>query len=351
MQSEPIPDTIPSLLQVRADLTPHRKAYFSPISRRPWISRTWDEYRAEIERVAVGLQLQGLRAGDRLMILIPTGREWEIAHHAALMNGAVIVGMDPRASAQEIAWVMDHAQVNWVFSSTAGSSLIGEARLRNLKQLVVLDDQTTEAAAHVRWKDLLGAEQSEGSIVRQLVAQRRPEDVATIIYTSGTTGVPKGIAVTHRQLMVACRAIARIYPELEEGDTTICWLPLSALFQRVGNLMSMARGLTTYFLDDPRSIFESLGEIRPAMLIGVPRFYQKLLEVLRQTDPAASDPWRQSLKFMVSGSAPISSSILHELAGSGSTGSGSVRGFGEHRAHDREHVQPLSFRDGGQAAG
>jgi long-chain acyl-CoA synthetase len=317
MQSTPVPDTIPRVLQLRAELTPHQTACFHRSPGGKWIGSTWVEYRAEIERVAVGLHREGLLPGDRMLILIPTSREWEIARHAALMNGAIIVGLDPRASAQEIAWVMDHAQVNWALSLMAALPVMGDSRLRDLKHAVVLDAAAPRTANYLPWTSLAGSDPPPGGFIRELGDQRSPEDVATIIYTSGTTGLPKGIAVTHRQLLVACEAIAELYTELEEGDTTVCWLPLSALFQRMVNLVAMARGLTTYFLDDPRNIFESLDEIRPALLIGVPRFYQKLLETLRHTDPEASARWRRRLKFMVSGSAPISTAILQELQARG----------------------------------
>ncbi|MBL0057930.1 MAG: AMP-binding protein [Elusimicrobia bacterium] len=116
-----------------------------------------------------------------------------------------------------------------------------------------------------------------------------PDDLATLIFTSGTTGEPKGVPYTHRQLTHAVRAIARAYRGLPEGFQSLCWLPLSNLFQRMVNLCAMERGAVITFVPHPNQLVESLPLVRPELLIGVPRFYEKLEAGIRNA--VAAKPW------------------------------------------------------------
>ena len=102
------------------------------------------------------------------------------------------------------------------------------------------------------------------------------DDPATLIYTSGTTGEPKGILYTHGQLALACSSIIDALPTFPSDARVVCWLPLSNLFQRVMNLCAMASGASIYIVADPLKVLEFVGEIKPDVFIGVPRFYEKL---------------------------------------------------------------------------
>lgn len=308
-----IPDVVPELLWLRSQQAPERVAFYARSTAGSWLPKTWAEYGREVDRLATALHARGLEKGDRLAILLPTCPAWELAQQAALVDGAVIVGLDPRATREELAWILRHAQVNWLVLPEIALELIPADVLGGLRGAVVLGDARPEGPGNLMWwNDLLTCESSV-EVVRDLLQQRRGDDVATILYTSGTTGEPKGIEVTHGQIMVAVRAIAAALPELTADDTAICWLPMAALFQRMANLLFAARGMTMYFVEDPRRIIEYLSEIAPSFFIGVPRFYEKLDEWLQNTDEATSRHWRQRVKCMISGSAPLTPAILQRL--------------------------------------
>lgn len=313
MQAARIPDVIPELLLLRRAMSPDRPACCYQLADGSWTMQTWSEYVADVERVAADFCSRGMAPGDRLAIVIPTCREWELANQSGLANGAVILGIDPRTAIDELVWVLRHAEANWLVATPGVLAALPESQRLALRGVVVLAESPAQAGEHrLRWPDRSAIAPPQPSM-QTLVAQRNPDDLATIIYTSGTTGVPKGIAVTHRQITVACQAIVEAFPELDETDTTVCWLPLTALFQRMLNMVAVARGIATYFLEDPRRMLESLSEISPTFLIGVPRFYEKLQATLRDAPNDAALEWRKRLKYMITGSAPLGKTVLEDL--------------------------------------
>lgn len=103
-----------------------------------------------------------------------------------------------------------------------------------------------------------------------------PHSPATLLFTSGTSGPPKCLLYRQEQLLLACRSICQAFPELGPSDSTLCWLPLAHLFQRVMNLVAIAVGGSIYFEPEPAQIMRSLREAEPTIFIGVPKFYERL---------------------------------------------------------------------------
>jgi long-chain acyl-CoA synthetase len=97
-----------------------------------------------------------------------------------------------------------------------------------------------------------------------------------MIFSSGTTGSPKPIVYRHMQVLVAAAALIDAYPEFRAGCRLLCWLPLANLFQRMLNFCAIATGATTYMIGDPRTVMAHVAQASPHLIIGVPRFYEKI---------------------------------------------------------------------------
>src|SRR5262249_10933395 len=118
------------------------------------------------------------------------------------------------------------------------------------------------------------------------------------------------IRYTHRQLLVAGGALLEALPQLTAGDRTLCWLPLAHLYQRMLNLMAIARGLTLYIVENPREVVDCARAVNPAFLAAVPRFYEKLSRLMAAQPDDGRFVLGHSIKFLITGAAPAAPWLL-----------------------------------------
>lgn len=316
MNGAPFPRVIPQLLAERARASPETPAAYFRGADGDWQSCNWREFHARVARAAHGLRALGFHNGDRLAIQLGVCLEWELLRQAALAAGGVVVGIDPGAAPDQVAHMLHVARPAGVAAGDVSNlnrlCLLGPSSIRLGVTLGELKPEERVdfaggglSAASLRWLDRQPSEPR--------LSLPTPDAPATIIFTSGSTSVPKGIQFSHRQIMAACEAISQTYPELEEGDTCVCWLPLAHLYQRMVNLLSIARGMATYFVADPESLIDQLPQIQPSFFVGVPRVFEKIAADVR-SEPQKSQRWRGRLKYAVTGSAPIAPEVLEFLA-------------------------------------
>ncbi|MBN1588471.1 MAG: AMP-binding protein [Pirellulales bacterium] len=280
--------TITSLLHDRLEEDSQVAARFHRSPSREWIGQTWSEFWDEVRNVSAALRHMGLGKGDRLAILSHTCPQWQTAEMAGLLAGAVIVGIDPHATPNDVAYLLKHSETSClVVDTTENAEKIPTDILGELKFVVHLDPTATRPGERWRrWDEMTsGFEKRDDSCLPNVAA----DDSAILLYTSGTTGRPKAIEYSHHQIMIACRAIGHFFPEITRSDSMLCWLPMAHLFQRMMNLVAIDCGAKTYFVQNPREIMECVCEVRPSVFVAVPRFYEKLHENIMQT--VSSSPW------------------------------------------------------------
>lgn len=266
------PETVPELLAIRAQTSPQTVAYREYLNGDEWDTKTWADYWQTVQRVAAGLKAQGVVKGLCIAIMLPTSFEWDVMDRAALLLGAIVVGIEPHASPDHIEFVIKNSGANMLFVKNAQLDAPSLATLRTLDLVIALEGQVDDAEVKsVSWQSLLNveAESETGFVVSG-------DDPATLVYTSGTTGTPKGILYTHAQVMAACESILQAFGAGENYPRWICWLPLANLFQRIFNLCAMGAGASIYLVDDPLQVMQRVESAKPSVFIGVPRFYEKL---------------------------------------------------------------------------
>lgn len=266
-------ETVIQWLLVRAERTPNQPAYSCRTEAGEWKSASWSEVRGRVQALSGHLIRIGLRSGDRVAIMLPTVPEWEYCHLAVLAFGGVVVGIDPHDAPENIRHVLHTVRPQALF-------LVSGEQLDHLKESLPIATEVVVVLESACPPTILSLNEflTATADVDSSWPTVTPDHPATIVFTSGSTGQPKGIVYTHRQLCLAGEAILSRFPTIGEGDRFACWLPLSNLFQRIINLCAIVRGGESCFVESPREIMSWLSEIRPALFIGVPRFYEKLYD-------------------------------------------------------------------------
>jgi len=264
----------------RAREAPGAPAFFTRAGGT-WSAVTWGTFVADATRAAHGLAARGLRSGERVAIMAPTGLGWETFQLAALLNGAAVLGLDAHDHPDRLRAIARTARVSTLVVQDAETAArLDPATVPGLRLVVSLRDEVPPGAGDAAWIAMSELVREAGSPVP--LQGPAPASLATIVFTSGSTGEPKGIAYSHAQVCLAIDSILDVFPEIGPGDRLICWLPLSNLFQRMLNFCAAGRGAQTYFVSDPRAIVEHLPDVRPHVFIAVPRFFEKLHEGIEQ---------------------------------------------------------------------
>jgi long-chain acyl-CoA synthetase len=257
-----------------------------PVSGRELIER--------VRELGLGLQALGLQAGERVGLLAESSPEWLLVDFAILTSAAVTVPIYPTLSAEQAGFILrDSGAVSIVVSTSAqlDKVLAVAAVLPALKHVVVAkvseaDVARARAAAPALTFVTLDELAERGHLaIRQGWGVGRdfhdrakrvaPDDLATIIYTSGTTGDPKGVMLTHRNLIANLTAVTEIL-DLSDSDVALSFLPLCHGFERMVAYVYLANGVSMIFAESIETVARDLKVVRPTVMTGVPRVYEKL---------------------------------------------------------------------------
>jgi len=230
-----------------------------------WLSLTRGEVQQRVLRVAGWLQAQGVQAGDRIGVLGHNRIEWLLADFAILRLGAVTVP----------AYFTDPADsVQYVFNNAACCHIFVEPGEQQDK-LAGLDIPVTPLSGNTS-PSLATISQDSSRDGRLDISAPERQDLATLIYTSGTTGRPKGVMLTHNNLLadvVAGLDAVPVYP----NDVFLSFLPLSHAFERtVGHFLPVAGGAGIAYAEDVTTLMRDMPEVRPTIMVSVPRLYEKI---------------------------------------------------------------------------
>ncbi len=244
-------------------------------STREWFDR--------VRETALGLESLGILRGDRVAIMSESRPEWLIADLAILGLGAVTVPVYSTLSPGQARYIVNDAGARVAFVSTADQlEKLQSVRhqLPSLEAIVAFDD-APPAASMVPFADLMArgharmvAEWGVARAFRDRAREVRPEQLATIIYTSGTTGEPKGVMLSHHNIVSNMTAGYSMVPVNEE-DVALSYLPLSHSFERTVSYVYLANGVTIVYAESMDTIGRDLPIVRPTVMTGVPRVYEK----------------------------------------------------------------------------
>jgi long-chain acyl-CoA synthetase len=292
---------------------------------REW---TWTFYREQVEACAAALLESSAQQGDRVGILSENRVEWFAADMGLLTAGAVCVPPHAPLTTKQVQFQLADAEVSWLFVSTlAQFEKIRQVRheLPCLRGVVIFDDCRSAIDAEP-WRHFLDRGRRalprwKGEFARREAALGSDE-LATIIYTSGTTGNPKGVMLTHGNLVSNAIEAAKECAQGPDG-LVLNWLPLSHIFARLcDHYANIAAGTTVALADSQDTLVDDLKLFQPTLLASVPRFYEKVLAAVASSDPKETarrlrEVFGPRIDWLSSGGAPLPQAIFdaYEAAG------------------------------------
>ncbi len=321
--------TLPEIFYRRAKRTPDYEVFFTKKNGQ-WEAITFKTALDHVLKAMAGLRRLGFKKGDKIVIFSENRFEWILTDYAAQWLGGATAAIYTTNTAEQIRYILDESQGSVLFISNEAMlrKLDSLQNLQSLKYIVAWDSiQNRSTPANVKFVDrqeFLERNLDEEE-AQKLLAQISPEDLAILLYTSGTTGEPKGVMISHHNLVSNLRMIVEAMP-IQERKTTISFLPLSHIYERAMHNLMVVSALKIYFAESIERLIDNLQEVRPHLMTAVPRIFEKMYARINERIKNASALrrslfyWAQSVgektfEYRIRGAAlPLTWGILYDLA-------------------------------------
>ena len=278
-------DTCLSRLIRTCEQSPHLVLYYRPRNYE-WVSVTAAEFLEEVYEVAKGLIAAGVEPGDRVAILSSTRYEWSLVDFAIWAAGAASVPIYPSSSMHQIQWILEDSGAKIAFTETRDHTQLMSPFLLDETGKPKFADSPSKLeriyefnASGVETLKFEGRD-VEQSLIDERVAATRHETLGSIVYTSGTTGRPKGVEISHGNWAYQCWALLEneIGSVSFPGQRMVTFLPLAHVLARAVSLAWTISGATQSHWSDTSTMMVELQRVRPNLVVGVPRVFEKVRE-------------------------------------------------------------------------
>jgi long-chain acyl-CoA synthetase len=249
-----------------------------------YIGVSYSDYRKKVELFTLGLASLGIRRGDMVAIVAENRPEWIVADMAMVCLGAVSVPVYPTLTPKQLEFIFNDAKVKAAIVSNnfqLGKVVSIKSKVKSLKRIISMIDQTAAGEAGLLTFAKIfqlgeAFERVNPSFFRESMRRVRAEDLLTIIYTSGTTGNPKGVMLTHKNLVSNINAAAAVIPFGKE-DVLLSFLPLCHSFERMaGYYTAFSCGALVAYAESIETVRDNLLEVHPTIVTTVPRLFERI---------------------------------------------------------------------------
>jgi len=246
---------------------------------------SYSKLKEETDNFGFGLATLGIKRDDKIALISENRPEWVYADMATLALGATNVPLYPSLTSESIEYILNNSESKGVIVSNQfqlNKLLKIRDNCNHLKFIIIMNDSDFDSSV----KDLYSFKQvqekgvqkkSESpSLLRESMQQVKEDDVCTIIYTSGTTGIPKGVVLTHKNIMSNVTSCLETFPITKE-DVFLSFLPLCHIFERMGGYYTaFASGGTVYYAESIEKVATNLMEVKPTIMTSVPRLFERI---------------------------------------------------------------------------
>lgn len=267
----------------RVNLTPNKVG--QKVKRNGnWVDITYREIGENVRKIALGLLALGFKKGDRLSLLSENRPEWAWCDFATMSVGGVVVTIYATNTPEQVAYIIKDSESRFVVVSNNNQLqkvLSKKRELSSVEKVIIFDpikDITDKDPMVISLEDLmkLGESYKKPDELNKRLAAIKPDDLASLIYTSGTTGDPKGVMLTHKNFLSNVEAALKVMP-VQEGELALSFLPLSHSFERMaGHFTLFYSAVTIAYAESIDKLPQNLREVKPTIVISVPRIYEKV---------------------------------------------------------------------------
>lgn len=292
--------TLPECFYRRALVHPNFEFYFSK-SNGHWKPMTYASALEFLLRTMAGLKRLGFKRGDKIVIFSENRVEWMLTDYAAQWMGGATAAIYTTSSTDQIEYIVNEsdAVVVFVSSELMLKRLLAIKKPPQLKSIVawesIHEKKSLEGAKLILRDEFLNQKMDEKE-AEDLLKEVKPEDLAILLYTSGTTGEPKGVQISHRNLVSNLNMFVETMP-VKTGQVTISFLPLSHIYERAIHNLMVSIGLKVYFAESMEKLIENIAEVRPEVMTSVPRIFEKMYAKINERIRNA--PWLRRKIFYI----------------------------------------------------
>lgn len=300
-------DSTLTITQILAEAR-HRPRHWNAFKFRRgdiWLNVSWNEVYRSCEAVAGGLLKSGIKAGERVALLCETRREWVYSDFGIMGIGAVTVPIYPSQRPEEMTAIIKDSEAKLLILENNFQYrkwLEVRSQCPTVTAVILIDAPLEPPKDALTWDALLDLghqlSRERPDFFEAAIAKQKLSQVATLIYTSGTTGEPKGVVLTHRQVMAEIEAILDVIP-LDENDTSLSFLPYAHILGRVEGWAAVTAGFTLAFAESIDRLRFNLLDVKPTLLIAVPRVFEKLYAAIKsqsEANPALNKVFKWGLR-------------------------------------------------------
>ena len=249
-----------------------------------YVGITYSEFQKQTEELAFGLAQLGVKRGEKVSIIAENRPEWVYADMAVLGLGGVDVPLYPISTSDTIEFILNNSEsIGIVVSNNFHLNKVLKVRdkCKTLKFIIVMNDMDVSQYDKVyTFSQVMelgkGLKNDNPSLFKDSLNIAAPDDTATIIYTSGTTGEPKGVVLTHWNIMSNVQSAHKSFP-IDENDIFLSFLPLCHIFERMaGYYTAVSCGAMICYAESIEKIAQNMTEVKPTVMTAVPRLFERM---------------------------------------------------------------------------
>jgi long-chain acyl-CoA synthetase len=287
-----------------------------------WQGISWRRFEQEASDFATALLSLELKRGGSVCILMGNVPEWPISDIGTIMAGGVGVGLYPTSSAEQIAYIINHSDAEFVLVDSREQLekvLSVRNQLFKVRHIIALDAAPDGVISYQQFIERGQSERSRfASLLKEREQSAQSDDIAIMVYTSGTTGQPKGACLSHRYIINSVESLHQTIP-IYDTDVSFSYLPFCHVAERISGLYNrLYAGASAYFVDDLTRLGEYMIEVRPTVFASLPRFFEKIhADHARSKSTQVKDYFGGRIRLLTSGGAPLPLEVAEFFAAAG----------------------------------